>query len=261
MKIAIKGVFGLLHLASWNVNGFRACINKGFMDFFNKGFDILCLQEIKMQKEQNTVEFPGYEQYWNSAKRKGYSGTAIFTKQKPCGVSYGLGIAEHDEEGRIITLEYDTFFLVNCYTPNSKDGLLRLPYRMIWEDAFRGYLINLKQAKPVILCGDLNVAHTEMDIKNAKSNVNNAGFTPQEREKMTALLNSGFVDTFRYMFPDRRGAYTWWSFMGNARANNTGWRIDYFIVSEDLKAHITEAEIFSQVYGSDHCPVGLCVDI
>ena len=236
-------------------------MNKGFMSFFDKGFDIFCIQETKMQKEQSTFEFPGYEQYWNSAIKKGYSGTAIFSKKSPLKVSYGLGIAEHDEEGRIITLEYDTFYLIDCYTPNSKHGLLRLPYRMIWEDAFRDYLIGLDQNKPVILCGDLNVAHTEIDIKNAKPNVNNAGFTPQEREKMTALLNSGFVDTFRLLYPDRRDAYTWWSFMGNARANNTGWRIDYFVVSERLKSAITEAEIYDQVFGSDHCPVGLQIDL
>ena len=251
----------MLHFASWNVNGLRACMNKGFMDFFNRGFDIFCIQETKMQKEQSTFEFPGYEQYWNSAKKKGYSGTAVFTKPRPLAVTYGLGIAEHDEEGRVITLEYETFFLVNCYTPNAKHELLRLPYRMIWEDTFRDYLIGLNQIKPVILCGDLNVAHTEMDIKNARSNVKNAGFTPEEREKMTALLNSGFTDSFRYMYPDRQGAYTWWSFMGNARANNTGWRIDYFIVSESLKTSIIDAEIFDQVYGSDHCPVGLKITV
>jgi len=249
------------HLISWNVNGLRACMNKGFMDFFNRGFDIVCLQETKMQKEQSTFEFSGYEQYWNSARKKGYSGTAVFTKPRPLAVTYGLGIAEHDEEGRVITLEYETFFLVNCYTPNAKHELLRLPYRMIWEDTFRDYLIGLNQIKPVILCGDLNVAHTEMDIKNARSNVKNAGFTPEEREKMTALLNSGFTDSFRYMYPDRLGAYTWWSFMGNARANNTGWRIDYFIVSESLKTSIIDAEIFDQVYGSDHCPIGLKITV
>ena len=250
----------MFHLASWNVNGLRACMNKGFTDFFNRGFDIVSIQETKMQKKQNAFEFPGYEQYWNSARKKGYSGTAVFTKLKPISVSYGLGIAEHDEEGRVITLEYDRFFLVNCYTPNAKRELLRLPYRMIWEDVFRAYISDLNTIKPVILCGDLNVAHTEMDIKNAESNVRNAGFTPQEREKMSVLLNSGFVDTFRYIYPDKRDAYTWWSFMGNARANNTGWRIDYFIVSESLKEHIIDAEIFSQVYGSDHCPVGLLIN-
>ena len=250
----------MLHLASWNVNGLRACMNKGFMDFFDKKFDILCIQETKMQKEQNIFEFPGYEQYWNSAKRKGYSGTAIFSKASPENVSYGLGIDEHDGEGRVITLEFDSFYLVNCYTPNSKHELLRLPYRMIWEDAFRDYLIRLNHTKPVIICGDLNVAHTEMDIKNAKSNVKNPGFTPQEREKMTVLLSSGFIDTFRYLYPDRRDAYTWWSFMGNARANNTGWRIDYFIVSEILKGDVIDAEIFDQVFGSDHCPVGLIIN-
>jgi exodeoxyribonuclease-3 len=235
-------------------------MNKGFIDFFNQGFDILCLQETKMQREQNAFEFTGYEQYWNSANKKGYSGTAVFTKEKPLNVTYGMGIPEHDEEGRIITLEFDEFYLVDCYTPNSKRGLLRLPYRMIWEDAFREFLSGLDSVKPVVLCGDLNVAHTEMDIKNARSNVNNAGFTPQEREKMTALLGAGFVDTFRYMYPDKRDAYTWWSFMGNARANNTGWRIDYFIVSARLKTSVAEAEIFDQVYGSDHCPVGLLID-
>ena len=251
----------MLHLVSWNVNGLRACMNKGFIDFFNKGFDIVCLQETKMQKEQSTFEFPGYEQYWNSARKKGYSGTAVLARPRPINAAYGLGMAEHDEEGRVITLEYETFFLVNCYTPNAKHELLRLPYRMTWEDVFRAYLIGLNKIKPVILCGDLNVAHTEMDIKNARSNVKNAGFTPQEREKMTALLSCGFIDTFRFMYPDKRDAYTWWSFMGNARANNTGWRIDYFIVSECLKTNINEAEIFDQVYGSDHCPVGLLIEV
>jgi len=236
-------------------------MNKGFMDFFNRGFDIVCLQETKMQKEQSTFEFPGYEEYWNSAKKKGYSGTAVFTKKKPINVTYGLGIEEHDNEGRIITLEYDPFYLVNCYTPNSKQGLLRLPYRMEWEDAIRAYLLGLNQVKPVILCGDLNVAHTEMDIKNAKTNTKNAGFTPQEREKMTTLLQSGFVDTFRHLNPEKRDGYTWWSFRGNARANNTGWRIDYFIVSEALKSSISEAEICDQVFGSDHCPVSLKINV
>jgi len=214
-----------------------------------------------MQREQSVYEFPGYEEYWNCANRKGYSGAAVFSRKTPLNVAYGLGIAEHDDEGRMITLEYNSFFLVDCYTPNSKHELLRLPYRMTWEDAFRDYLVNLNKTKPVIMCGDLNVAHTEMDIKNARSNVNNPGFTPQEREKMTALLDSGFVDTFRYLYPDRRDAYTWWSFMGNARANNTGWRIDYFIVSESLKSKLTDAEIYDQVLGSDHCPVGLMIDL
>jgi len=214
-----------------------------------------------MQREQSVYEFPGYDEYWNCAKRKGYSGAAVFSKKRPLNVTYGLGIEEHDDEGRIVTLEYGPFFLVNCYTPNSKHELLRLPYRMEWEDAVRGYLVNLNKIKPVIMCGDLNVAHTEKDLKNAKSNVNNAGFTPQEREKMTALLNSGFVDTFRYLYPDRRDAYTWWSFMGSARANNTGWRIDYFIVSESIKDRLADAEIYDQVLGSDHCPVGLRIDL
>jgi len=236
-------------------------MNKGFPDFFDNGFDIFCVQETKMQREQSVYNFPGYEEYWNCAARKGYSGTAVFTRKKPAGVSYGLGIAEHDDEGRVITLEFDPFYLVNCYTPNSKHELLRLPYRMTWEDAFREYLICLGKTKPVVLCGDLNVAHTEMDIKNARSNAGNPGFTPQEREKMSALLGSGFVDTFRYLYPDRRDAYTWWSFMGNARANNTGWRIDYFIVSEGLKGAISEAEIFDGVMGSDHCPVGLRLEL
>ena len=231
------------------------------MDFFNRGFDIVCLQETKMQKEQSTFEFPGYEEYWNSAKKKGYSGTAVFTKKKPINVTYGLGIEEHDNEGRVITLEYGPFYLVNCYTPNSKQGLLRLPYRMEWEDAIRAYLLGLNQVKPVILCGDLNVAHTEMDIKNAKTNTKNAGFTPQEREKMTTLLQSGFVDTFRHLNPEKRDGYTWWSFRGNARANNTGWRIDYFIVSEALRSSISEAEICDQVFGSDHCPVSLKINV
>jgi exodeoxyribonuclease-3 len=231
---------------------------KGFMDFFQReDVDIFCVQETKMQPEQAEYAFPGFSQHWNSAVKKGYSGTAVFTKMEPIGVSRGIGIPEHDAEGRVITLEYEPFFLVNCYTPNSQRGLARLPYRMIWEDAFRAFLQQMDAKKPVILCGDLNVAHKEIDIKNAKSNVKNAGFTPEERDKMTLLLDSGFADTFRLLYPDKTGAYTWWSYMGNARVNNVGWRIDYFLVSDRLKDSVEEAEIFDQVFGSDHCPVVL----
>lgn len=245
---------------SWNVNGLRACLNKGFVDFFRQtDADFFCVQETKMQPDQAELNLEGYHQYWNSAVKKGYSGTAIFAKELPLSASYDIGIEEHGQEGRVITLEYDGFYLVNCYTPNAQAELARLDYRMRWEDDFRAYLKELDSKKPVILCGDLNVAHTEMDIKNAKSNVNNAGFTPQERGKMTELLGSGFTDSFRHLYPDQRDAYTWWSYMFNARAKNVGWRIDYFLVSDRVKGEIKEAAIHPEVMGSDHCPVELVI--
>ena len=247
-----------MKLISWNVNGLRACMGKGFPDFFSAiDADIFCLQETKLQPHQIELELPGYRQFWNSAEKKGYSGTALFTKTPPLNVTYGLGLPEHDTEGRVITAEFEGFCLVNCYTPNAQRGLTRLDYRMAWEDAFLDYLKGLDAKKPVVLCGDLNVAHQEIDLKNPKSNRGNAGFSDQEREKMTRLLSSGFTDSFRWLYPDRTGAYSWWSYMYNARANNAGWRIDYFIVSDRLRDRITEAAIHSDVYGSDHCPVEL----
>ena len=245
-----------MKLISWNVNGLRAVVNKGFYDIFEDlDADIFCIQETKMQEGQLDINFDGYEQYFNSAVRKGYSGTAIFTKIKPINVSYGIGIDEHDQEGRVITLEFEKFYLVNCYTPNAKRELERLSYRMKWEDDFRDYLINLDKEKPVILCGDLNVAHNEIDLKNPKSNRGNAGFTDEERSQMTNLLNSGFVDSFRYLYPDKTDCYSWWSYMGKAREKNIGWRIDYFIVSERIAKNIKEANIHPEIMGSDHCPV------
>ena len=249
-----------MKLISWNVNGLRAVVKKGFQDFFkNVDADIFCIQETKMQEEQLDMItrsiFDGYNIYFNSAIKKGYSGTAIFTKLKPISVNYGIDISEHDTEGRVITLEFDKFYLVNCYTPNVKRDLSRLDYRMKWEDDFRKYLLNFNNKKPVILCGDLNVAHNEIDIKNAKSNIGNAGFTNEERGKMTELLDSGFVDSFRYMYPDTTDMYTWWSYMRGAREKNIGWRIDYFITSRSLKDEIKDAKIHNNVYGSDHCPV------
>ena len=251
-----------MRLISWNVNGLRAVINKGFKDFFiNIDADIFCIQETKMQEEQidNNINeiFKEYNTYWNSAEKKGYSGTAVFSKVKPLNVTYGIGVPEHDKEGRIITLEFDNFYLVNCYTPNSKRELERLDYRMIWEDEIRKYLIQLNTIKPVVMCGDLNVAHEEIDLKNPKTNRKNAGFTDEERNKMTELLNAGFTDTFRYLYPDKTDCYSWWSYMFHAREKNAGWRIDYFIVSNSLKDKIQESYIFSDVMGSDHCPVGL----
>ena len=247
-----------MKLVSWNVNGLRACINKGFNDFFTAASaDIVCLQETKMQQGQVEVHFPGYEQFWHSAEKKGYSGTAVFTRQQPLSVAYGMGIAEHDQEGRIITLEFADFQLVNVYTPNSQRGLTRLEYRMQWEDAFRDHVGRLAVKKPVIICGDLNVAHQEIDIKNPASNKNNAGFTQQERDKMTELLGSGLTDSFRHLYPDRRDAYSWWSYMSNARERNIGWRIDYFLVSSRMDQEIREAAILPEVMGSDHCPVVL----
>ena len=247
-----------MKLISWNVNGIRACVNKGFIEFFKDiKADIFCIQETKCQPDQIELEFDGYKSYWNSAERKGYSGTAIFTKKKPIAVTRGIGIEEHDKEGRILTLEFKDFYLVNNYTPNAKRGLERLDYRQIWEDEIRKYLLKLNKKKPVIMCGDLNVAHKEIDLKNPKSNRGNAGFTDEEREKMTQLLKAGFTDSFRYLYPDKENAYSWWSYMGRAREKNVGWRIDYFIVSNDMKHKIKEATIYPQIMGSDHCPVGL----
>ena len=251
-----------MKLISWNVNGIRACVNKGFKDFFNQiNADIFCVQETKCQKEQIELEFEGYTSYWNSAEKKGYSGTAIFTKQDPINVVYGIGIEEHDKEGRVITLEFEKFFLVNIYTPNSKRGLERLDYRQVWEDEIRKYLLKLTKTKPVVMCGDLNVAHKEIDLKNPKINHNNAGFTDEERNKMTELLNAGFIDTFRNKYPDKEEEYSWWSYMGQAREKNIGWRIDYFLVSKDIKENIEDAKIHQEVLGSDHCPVELDLKI
>ncbi|NLV77016.1 MAG: exodeoxyribonuclease III [Tissierellia bacterium] len=247
-----------MKLVSWNVNGLRACVKKGFLDYFKEvDADIFCVQETKLQEGQIQLDLEGYHQYWNYAEKKGYSGTAVFTKDKPLEVRYGLRIEEHDKEGRVITLEYDDFFLVNVYTPNSQRELARLDYRMRWEDDFRVYLKDLDSNKPVILCGDLNVAHKEIDLKNPSSNRRNAGFTDEEREKMTQLLEAGFIDTFRYFYPDKEGAYTWWSYITRARERNAGWRIDYFIVSKKLKDRLKDAQIHSEVMGSDHCPVYL----
>ena len=247
-----------MKLISWNVNGLRACITKGFYDFFQQeDADIFCLGETKMQPEQAVIETPGYHQYWNSAVKKGYSGVAIFTKKEPLSVQYGLGIEEHDQEGRVITLEFEDFFLVNVYTPNSKDGLLRLDYRMTWEDAFRAHLNKLDESKPVIVCGDMNVAHQEIDRKNPKTNHKNPGFTDEERAKMTELLASGFIDSFRTLYPDKTDAYSWWSYRARAREKNVGWRIDYFLTSARMKEQIEDAVIYADILGSDHCPVGL----
>ncbi len=250
-----------MKLVSWNVNGLRAIYKKGFEETFKElNADIFCIQETKMQEGQIKLELQGYNQYYNYAERKGYSGTAIFTKKDPINVTYGIGIEEHDKEGRVITLEFDKFYMVNCYTPNSGRELARLEYRMIWEDEFKKYLIKLDKQKPVIICGDLNVAHTEIDLKNPKSNRKNAGFTDEERGKIDNLLNSGFTDTFRKIYPDKEGAYTWWSYMFNARANNAGWRIDYFLVSDRISKNIKDAYIYSNIMGSDHCPVGLEIE-
>lgn len=246
---------------SWNVNGIRACITKGFVESFNElDADFFCIQESKLQEGQVNLELPGYMQYWNYAQRKGYSGTAIFTKHEPINVVYGLGIMEHDEEGRVITLEYEGFYMVTVYTPNSKDGLLRLDYRMKWEDDFRAYLNALAEKKPVVLCGDLNVAHEEIDLKNPSSNHRNAGFTDEERGKLTELLKSGFVDTFRYLHPDDV-EYSWWSYRFKARERNAGWRIDYFLVSDAIKDNITSASIHQEIFGSDHCPIEVNLDL
>lgn len=249
-----------MKLISWNVNGLRACITKGFIDFFKEiDADIFCIQETKMQEGQTDYDFEGYHQYWNSAVKKGYSGTALFSKKEPLSVTYDIGMEEHTGEGRVITAEYDDFYLVTVYTPNSKRELLRLDYRMEWEDAFRDYVKKLDEVKPVIICGDLNVAHKEIDLKNPKTNQRNAGFTIEERTKFDELLKAGFIDSFRYFNPDVTGAYSWWSYMFKAREKNAGWRIDYFVVSEKLKDKMESASIHSNVFGSDHCPVELCL--
>lgn len=247
-----------MKLISWNVNGLRACMGKGFLDFFNSiDADVVCLQETKLQPDQISLELPGYEQFWNSAVKKGYSGTAIFTRIPPLSVSYGIGSSAHDDEGRAITAEFEDFYLVTCYTPNAQRGLARLDFRMEWEDELRAYLKGLEGKKPVILCGDLNVAHQEIDLKNPGPNRGNAGFSDEERAKMTELLDAGFVDTYRYFYPDTTGAYTWWSYMYHARENNAGWRIDYFITSEVLTPRLVDSKIHADVMGSDHCPVEL----
>ena len=251
-----------MKLISWNVNGLRACMQKGFSDFFREAdADIFCIQESKLQEGQIAFDPEGYHPYWNYAQKKGYSGTAVFAKKEPLSVACGIDIPEHDTEGRVITLEYETFYLVTCYTPNSQEGLKRLAYRMEWEDAFRAYLKGLDAEKPVILCGDLNVAHRETDLKNPKTNHKSAGFSDEEREKMSQLLDSGFTDTFRYFHPDAEGIYSWWSYRFKAREKNAGWRIDYFLTSRSLDAQLQEAAILTDIYGSDHCPVGLLADI
>lgn len=249
-------------LISWNVNGIRACAGKGFMDFFNSiDADIFCIQESKMQEGQLTLDMLGYHQFWNYADKKGYSGTAIFTKEEPISVANGIGIDEHDHEGRVITLEYEDFYMVTVYTPNSQNELARLDYRMKWEDDFRAYLKKLEENKPVIVCGDMNVAHKEIDLKNPKTNRKNAGFTDEEREKMTVLLDDGFIDTFRYFYPDQENIYSWWSYRFKAREKNAGWRIDYFLTSESLKDKLVDAKIHTDIMGSDHCPVELDIDL
>lgn len=276
-----------MKLISWNVNGLRACVKKGFFDFFREAdADIFCLQETKLQPEQAPTDWDGYHDYWNSAEKKGYSGTALFSKQKPLKVTFGIGMEEHDHEGRVITAEYENFYMVTCYTPNSQSELARLPYRMTWEDDFRAYLLKLdedkpvilcgdlkespagekqekvqKKRKPIIICGDLNVAAEEIDLKNPKTNRQNAGFTDEERAKFRELLEAGFVDTFRKLYPDLEGAYTWWSYRFNARKNNAGWRIDYFLCTEDIADKIVDVKIHSDVMGSDHCPIELDIDL
>ena len=251
-----------MKLISWNVNGIRACVQKGFLDFFNEiDADIFCIQESKMQEGQLELDLPGYHQYWNYALKKGYSGTAVFTKKEPLNVTYGLGIEEHDKEGRVITLEFEDFYFVTVYTPNSKTELARLDYRMQWEDDFRAYLKALDEKKPVIVTGDMNVAHKEIDLKNPKTNRKNAGFTDEERAKFTELLDAGFTDTFRYFYPDKEGIYSWWSYRFKAREKNAGWRIDYFLTSKRLVEKLTGAKIHTDIFGSDHCPVSLCLEL
>lgn len=248
-------------MISWNVNGLRACVGKGFLDFFKEAdADIFCLQETKLQAGQIALDLPGYHQYWNYAERKGYSGTAIFTKEEPLSVTYGIGIEEHDHEGRVITLEFADYYFITVYTPNSKDGLARLPYRMIWEADFLTYLQKLEEKKPVIFCGDLNVAHKEIDLKNPKSNHKNPGFTDEERGRFTALMEAGFIDTFRHFYPDLENVYSWWSYRFSARSKNIGWRIDYFVTSGALRNRLKDAFIYQDVLGSDHCPVGLLLE-
>ena len=245
---------------SWNVNGIRACLTKGFMDFFNKeDADIFCLQETKVQAGQVELDLKGYHQYWNYAEKKGYSGTAVFTKQEPLSVRYGLGIEEHDKEGRVITLEFSDFYFITVYTPNSKTELERLDYRMVWEDEFRKYMKDLEKEKPVVVCGDLNVAHKEIDLKNPKTNRQNAGFTDEERNKFTELMDAGFIDTFRYFYPEQEGIYSWWSYRFKAREKNAGWRIDYFLTSASMKERLVSAKIHTEILGSDHCPVELVI--
>ncbi|WP_295919556.1 exodeoxyribonuclease III [uncultured Anaerovibrio sp.] len=247
-----------MRFVSWNVNGLRACLTKGFMESFrDMDADVFCLQETKMQEGQAILDLPGYKQFWNSAEKKGYSGTAIFTRVEPIDVTYGIGIEEHDHEGRVITMEFEEYYLVTVYTPNSQKELARLAYRMTWEEAFKDYVCGLDKKKPVIICGDLNVAHKEIDLKNPKTNHKNAGFTDDERQKFTELLQAGFTDTFRKVYPDVTGAYTWWSYLRKARANNAGWRIDYFLISNRLDDKIESATIYNEIFGSDHCPVGL----
>lgn len=250
-----------MRLISWNVNGLRACMEKGFMDFFREiDADIFCIQESKLQEGQITMELPGYYQYWNYAEKKGYSGTAIFTKKEPVSVRYGIGIAEHDTEGRVITAEFEDFYMVTVYTPNSQRELTRLEYRLTWEEAFRDYLSGLAKEKGVIVCGDMNVAHQEIDLKNPKTNHKNAGFTDEEREQFTKLLAAGFIDTFRYFYPQKEGVYSWWSYMRKAREKNAGWRIDYFCVSRSMENRLKDAGIHTEIYGSDHCPVELLIE-
>lgn len=251
-----------MKLISWNVNGIRACVQKGFVDFFNEiDADIFCIQESKMQEGQLELDLPGYKQYWNYAKKKGYSGTAIFTKKEPLSVSMGLGIEEHDNEGRVITLEFDNFYMITVYTPNSQNELARLDYRMDWEEAFKEYLLKLDEKKPVVVCGDMNVAHKEIDLKNPKTNRKNAGFTDEERGKFTKLLEAGFTDTFRYFYPDQTDIYSWWSYRFSARTKNAGWRIDYFLTSKSIDDKLIDAKIHTEIMGSDHCPVELTVEL
>lgn len=251
----------MMKFISWNVNGLRACNDKGFSDIFRElDADFFCLQETKMQHGQLDLQFEGYESYWNYAEKKGYSGTAIYTRLKPLNITYGLGIEEHDHEGRVITLEFEKFFLVTVYTPNSQDELKRLDYRMTWDDAFRDYMVALDTRKPVVVCGDMNVAHKEIDLKNPKTNRRNAGFTDEERDKFTLLLNAGFTDTFRHFYPDAEGIYSWWSYRFKAREKNTGWRIDYFLVSDSVKGLLKDAKIHTEIMGSDHCPVEVDID-
>ena len=251
-----------MKMISWNVNGLRACMNKGFNQFFEEtDADIFCVQETKLQEGQIDFKPDGYFCYWNYAKKKGYSGTAVFTKKKPLKVTYGMGLEEHDDEGRLITLEFDSFYFATVYVPNSKRELERLDYRMKWEDDFRSYILTLNKSKPIVFCGDLNVAHKEIDLKNPKTNHNNAGFTDNEREKLSIMLESGFTDTFRYFYPDTTGAYSWWSYMFRAREKNAGWRIDYFISSKELEDKLKDAKIHSDIFGSDHCPIELDIDL
>ena len=251
-----------MRLVSWNVNGIRACVKKGFLDFFDKeNADIFCIQETKLQEEQIPFKLDGYYQYWNFAQKKGYSGTAIFSKIKPINVVYGMGIEEHDKEGRVITLEFERYHVVTVYTPNSQRGLARLEYRLKWEKDFLNFIKALERSKPVIFCGDLNVAHQEIDLKNPNTNRKSAGFTTEERNKFTQVMNHGFVDTFRFIYPDKTGAYTWWSYIFKARVNNAGWRIDYFCVSEEFKSKLENSLIYDEVLGSDHCPIGLHIDL